>query len=127
MNCSPALGIDMEDVTRFADLDRKEDASFLENVYTDRELDYCFSKAEPSQHLAGRFVAKEATFKATEQIESVRWTNMTGIEIQRRGDNEPPELHGDCLDNLTSTLSISHTTDAAIAIVLLLDPRSNNE
>lgn len=126
MSITLAVGIDLEAVSRFADLNRQEDASLLEKVYTDHELDYCFSKAEPSQHLASRFVAKEATFKATEQIQSVRWTNMAGIEIRRK-NNGPPELHGDCLDNLTSTLSISHTTDAAIAIVLLLDPRSNNE
>ena len=35
-----------------------------EEIFTDREREYCFSRPDPYVHLAGRFAAKEACLKA---------------------------------------------------------------
>ena len=38
--------------------------SFLNKIYTRNELDYCLAKFNKYQHLAARFAAKEAIYKA---------------------------------------------------------------
>jgi holo-[acyl-carrier protein] synthase len=37
---------------------------YLETIFTDKEIEYCESKARKSQHYAVRYAAKEAALKA---------------------------------------------------------------
>ena len=46
----------------------ENDFHFLNKIYTENELDYCFSNAQPARHLAARFCAKEAVVKALSNI-----------------------------------------------------------
>ena len=55
-----SVGVDIEDIGRFRKLDQKSSGVFLKKVYTKNELDYCFQKSVPAQHLAVRFAGKEA-------------------------------------------------------------------
>ena len=57
------VGTDIVPVARFARLAERGDA-FLRKWFTDAELAHCDAKAHPAQHLAARFAAKEAVFKA---------------------------------------------------------------
>jgi holo-[acyl-carrier protein] synthase len=54
------IGTDIVDVARVRD---KHDA-MLARVLSAREQTYCLAQADPAQHIAGRFAAKEAVFKA---------------------------------------------------------------
>lgn len=57
-------GIDIVEIKRLKEaIDRWGD-TFLNRVFTDKELKYSRSKKYPLQHLAARFAAKEAVFKA---------------------------------------------------------------
>lgn len=55
------IGIDIEDVARFANFDKY---TKLNKIYSQYEMDYCKSKANFAQHFAGLWCAKEATKKA---------------------------------------------------------------
>ena len=83
-----SVGIDIEHTERFQNIDSKYNDQFLNDIFTDSELEYCFNKQNPHQHLAGRFAAKEAAFKAFEQIESAKTPQITQIEIIQAEDHD---------------------------------------
>jgi holo-[acyl-carrier protein] synthase len=58
------VGVDIVEIKRLKRAINRWDDAFLNRVFTKRELDYSHSKKFPYQHLAGRFAAKEAVFKA---------------------------------------------------------------
>lgn len=118
MNVS--VGVDLEPVCRFENLERKERLS--QKVFSEQELEFSFSRANTAQHLAGRFVAKEATFKALDQIPHIESTDITRIEVLRSDPQSPPELRieGEAVKEVQSSLSISHTEELAIAVVFIL-------
>src|SRR5438105_3734438 len=73
-----AIGIDIVEIKRLSRVSKKWGRAFLNKVYTDRELAYAKSKRFPYQHLAARFAAKEAIFKALGEVETnfVGWRNV---------------------------------------------------
>jgi holo-[acyl-carrier protein] synthase len=58
------VGTDIVPVARIARLADERGDAFLEKWFTAAELAHCRAKAHPEQHLAARFAAKEAVFKA---------------------------------------------------------------
>lgn len=60
------IGIDIIEIDRIKETIEKYGERFLNKVYTKDELDYCLKKNNKFQHLAARFAAKEAVFKAME-------------------------------------------------------------
>jgi len=115
-----SVGIDIEHTDRFQNIDSEYSDQFLHKTFTDRELQYCFNKRNPHQHLAGRFAAKEAAFKALEQIESAKNPHITQIEIIQPEGSDFPKIDAPGT-SVISSLSISHTTDIAIAFVMMLE------
>ena len=99
---------------------------FAERVFTQAERDYCESKgAASAQSYAGRFAAKEAFLKAlkTGWRGKISWHD---IEVVTDADGMPTlNITGEAkkiLDNLGANrvhISISHTTDHAVAQVIL--------
>ena len=99
---------------------------FAERVFTDAERDYCESRGVvAAQHYAARFAAKEAALKAlqTGWRGGISWHD---VEIAAHNSGAPYLiLHGvakELLEQLgasKSHLSISHTTEHAIAEVVL--------
>lgn len=106
------IGVDMVDISRF-DISTDRDGRFLSNVFSKKELDYCFSFKNPGIHLAGTFVAKEAVFKALGRDDII----LTGIEI-RRGKNGCPKVWIKNRLQKSIEVSISHTSKMAIAMAL---------
>ena len=119
------VGVDLVEVqafeTRFAG---REDA--LAEVFTDAELTYCRHQRRPWPHLAARFAAKEALLKAlgTGLSGPMRWRD---IEVARDPSGAPAlivtgavadVLHGQRVR--VASVSLSHTTTNAIAVVLLV-------
>ena len=101
-------------------------ADRVENrVFDETELEYSKSKGETHLHLAARFAAKEAMFKALGKglSEGMTWTDVT-VEndeegkphlLLRRKAKEIAERMGVG----TIHLSLSHTDDCAMAVVIL--------
>ncbi len=121
-----AIGIDIVEIKRLEKVSRRWGRSFLKKVYTERELAYARSKRFPEQHLAARFAAKEAIFKALGEVETkfVGWKN---VEILNDAYGKPEvHWHGDaeiCRRRRRirgAVVSLSHTHNYAVASALLI-------
>ena len=120
-----SIGIDIIEVYRIRETISRT-PRFVERVFTERERDYCESKgAAAAQSYAARFAAKEAFLKAlkTGWRGKITWHD---IEIVS-GESGVPSLkiEGEAkkiLENLGANqihLSLSHTTEHAVAQVIL--------
>jgi holo-[acyl-carrier protein] synthase len=121
-------GIDIVDVPRIKTLLDRDGERFLHRWFSDAEIEYCASKAEPCLHLAARFAAKEATFKALRLPGSLPlcWKD---IVVRRGGDGAPfLDLHGEPRQAAERMgverlhLSLSHCDSFALASVTAEGP-----
>jgi holo-[acyl-carrier protein] synthase len=118
-------GIDIAEVPRIALSIARFGERFLRRVYTEGEIRYCESKANRVERYAARFAAKEAAMKAlgTGWNHGVRWRD---VEVTRLPGGRPTmTFHGKAaefavrLGAVHVALSISHTSEQAIAQVIL--------
>ena len=115
------VGIDIVEIDRIKNALEKWNARFLEKVFTETEINYCNSKANPAQHFAARFAAKEAFYKALPKNKeySVSWKE---IEVISMKDGNPVIRFIDKRKELASInvhLSLSHSLNSAVAVVVL--------
>jgi holo-[acyl-carrier protein] synthase len=115
-------GVDIEEVSRVADLHGKWGDNFLSRVFTERELEYCMGKKSCYSHLAGRFAAKEAVIKI---LKFEKAPPLKSVEILREESGEPlVVLHGKAKKTAEDLgigeikVSISHTRNYATAFAL---------
>jgi holo-[acyl-carrier protein] synthase len=120
-------GLDLVEVERIAALARKHGDRFLQRVFTPAELEYAMPKAARFQHLAGRFAAKEAVFKAlgTGWGGGVSWKT---VEIGAAEGGAPEaRLSGGAEERLAAMggrkvhVSITHTEGMAAASAIVED------
>jgi holo-[acyl-carrier protein] synthase len=118
-------GIDIAEVPRIRNSIDRFGERFLGRIYTQGEIRYCQSKANSVERYAARFAAKEAAMKAlgTGWSHGVRWRD---IEVSREPGGRPTLVfHGKAAEfagrmgALHVALSLSHTTEQAIAQVIL--------
>jgi holo-[acyl-carrier protein] synthase len=115
------IGIDIERVERFKKEPRSS-SNFFSRIFTPRELEYCMSKSNPAIHLAGTFAAKEAAFKAVRSFYSGR-ISIIDFEISHTRDGAPRLRYAgpeDGMKTISINLSVSHTTESAVAVALAL-------
>jgi holo-[acyl-carrier protein] synthase len=120
-----AIGIDIIEVARIREVLLRT-PRFRERVFTAAERAYCDSRgAVAAQHYAARFAAKEAALKAlqTGWRGGISWQD---VEVASRESGAPYLiLHGPVLELFNDSgasaahLSLSHTTEHAIAQVVL--------
>ena len=120
-----AIGVDIIEVARIREVLART-PRFRERVFTAAERAYCDSRgAVAAQHYAARFAAKEAALKAlqTGWRGGISWQD---VEVASRESGAPYlVLHGPVLELFKNSgaaaahLSISHTTEHAIAQVVL--------
>lgn len=113
------VGIDIEQIARFRKLDRRARRGFLRSVFTDREMQYCFSKKEPASHLAARFCAKEAVIKALAGM-GVHELAYRSIEIAKSPKGVPSVVLHTKHRGLTIAVSLSHAREYAAAFALAM-------
>lgn len=116
------IGIDIEGVYRFRKL--STDIPFLQRVFTQKELDYCFSHKSPAPHLAVRFAAKEAVIKA---LSSLRKTGLAYKDIEVINDeNGVPlaRIRKAGFERLQINLTLSHSSSQAIALAMITETPS---
>ena len=109
------IGIDILEVGRIQKV-AERNARFLDRVFTEKEILYSHPKRNNYQHLAARFAAKEAFFKAIGK--RIAWTDVEVV-------NEPsgqPRLVVHAKEDFGFTrchLSLSQLAEHALAVVIL--------
>lgn len=121
-----AIGVDIENISRFEGRDLVRDALFLNKIFTKKELEYCFSKKSPAQHLAARFCGKEAVIKAINGM-NIKAPNYRDIEINNAPSGAPKaRISKQNFSNAEISISLSHCKDKAIAFALVRSILTND-
>jgi len=118
------VGTDIIEVARMGKIVAKG-PRYLETIFTEKEREYCETKARKSEHYAARYAAKEAFLKAL----GTGWRDglaFCDIEIINDDLGKPQVfLYGkvksffDRHQIRQITASISHIKETAIAVVIL--------
>lgn len=117
------IGIDIIEIERIKRSVDTYGDSFLNKIFTQNELNYCLSKHNKYQHLAARFAAKEAIYKAM----ASSWekdTTWKSIEITNESNGLPVvklfgKLNEFISDDKDIKVSLSHSDNyvACVAII----------
>ena len=118
-------GIDIAEVPRIRHSIERFGDRFLRRIFTEGEIRYCNSKANRVERYAARFAAKEAAMKAlgTGWSGGVRWRDCEVVRLP--GGRPTISFHGKAgefaarLSVKNAALSLSHTSEQAIAQVIL--------
>ena len=120
------MGVDIVEIYRMKDAIKKWGGSFLNKIFTPREIEYSSARRFSHQHFAARFAAKEAVVKAFGEPSKhpIRWTE---IEVLNDKEGKPIiEFHNDALKLKKKkkvgdvVVSMSHSDNYAIANVILI-------
>jgi len=130
------IGIDLVEVKRIKPLISRKN---IARIFTASEIKYCRSKANSAESFAARFAAKEAFLKAIGTgwgtADSPRWNEIEVVLEQRAKSKSPNstlyplrstlQLSGKAksicqkLKVIRTHLSLTHTNDYAMAVVIL--------
>jgi holo-[acyl-carrier protein] synthase len=118
-------GVDIVQIKKLKEI-MERNRSFVTDIFTEQERDYCMSKKDPSIHFAGRFAAKEAGLKALGTGISGIDNSFQDIETLPGGSGKPELSLTGWIKKISlkkridqMTVSISHTADYAVATVIL--------
>jgi holo-[acyl-carrier protein] synthase len=119
------IGVDIVDIRRVRGILERQGDRFVRRIFTVAEQDYCRAHRDPAPYFAARFAAKEALFKAL----GTGWTGgLTWCDAEvRREESGAPKLMitgraqelAEELGARTVHISLSHSEEAAIAVVIL--------
>jgi holo-[acyl-carrier protein] synthase len=116
---SSGAGIDLIEIERIERALARRPA-LAERIFSPRELELARSRARPGQHLASRFAAKEAAFKAL----GLGGLRLHEVEVEGGGDAPPSlRLHGSAAQaaaerGVALDVSLTHTREHAAAVVV---------
>ena len=119
------IGIDIVEVSRMAGIIGKWGGRFVNRVFSLGEIAYCEKCAQPAMHYAARFAAKESFLKSlglglgmglrlTEIAVTANPRGKPEIEVTGKGAEKL-----NVLGNIAIHVSLSHTREAATAMVIL--------
>jgi holo-[acyl-carrier protein] synthase len=117
-------GVDIIETARIAAMLEDHPERFLERVFTDQEQQDSGDGRRRNEHLAARFAAKEAAFKAigTGWSQGVGWTD---VAVVKEASGKPTLVisgrTGEIAEGLGIThwhISLSHTDTLAMASVI---------
>lgn len=125
-------GIDIIEVERIKNSIEELGNSFLNRIYTEKEINYCSNSNQIKyQHFAARFAVKEAVFKAlSEYIEGREDALWKNIEVLNLDSGKPYINVEKLITNINKTvdniqikdidISISHIKDLAVASAIIV-------
>ncbi|HEY6224573.1 MAG TPA: holo-ACP synthase [Gemmatimonadales bacterium] len=120
------IGTDLVEVARVRRMLGEKGTHVFERLLTPGEADYCLSKLDPSESVAVRLAAKEAVYKALQNIPDARGVGWRDIEVVRAEGGRPEVVLTGLAERVARELgvrrvlvSLSHTHEAAIAIAVL--------
>ena len=122
MTSPPRVGIDLIEIERVRRALERHGDGFRSRCFTEAEREYCDSKANPAQHYAGRFAAKEAVGKALgsgvyftwREIE-IRGRPKPGVELTGRTAQVAERIGAGRIE-----LSMTHSRELAAAIAVVM-------
>lgn len=120
------IGVDIESIERFKKYDIEKDSDFLKSVFSEKELQYCFSHKQPAKHLAARFCGKEAFIKAVSDLDININFNQIEILNKENGKSYLNLPDTEIFNKYEFKISISHEKNYAVATVIL-STRNNND
>tara|TARA_Y100000588_G_scaffold350732_1_gene402054 strand:- start:333 stop:710 length:378 start_codon:yes stop_codon:yes gene_type:complete len=114
-------GLDIIEISRIKRSLEKYSPRFENKLFTDKEIDYCQSQADPGKHFAARFAVKEAVSKSL-GTGITREVGFKDIEVINQVSGKPIVKMTGCGKRLFEKLnlksihiSISHDRNYAIA------------
>lgn len=120
------LGMDLVDIARIRRLVDDNGERAMKRLFTAAEAEYAAKRADPARHLAARFAAKEAAFKALAGTVDARAVGWLDIEVASEWDGRPTLLlHGRAaaraaeLGVARAHLTLTHADAVAGAVVVL--------
>ncbi|MDD4954296.1 MAG: holo-ACP synthase [Candidatus Omnitrophica bacterium] len=109
-------GVDITEVRRLRQAVEKWGDSFLNRIFTKDELENAKTRGSLYQHLAGRFAAKEAIFKAMGDKD----LNWKDVQILNDTQGKPCcVILNNRGKNLDVHISISHVKTYAVASTII--------
>ena len=116
-----SIGVDLIEIERIEKLVERYGNKFLKRIFTEIEIEYC-SKKKDKGSFAARFASKEAVFKAT-GLGLGKGMTWKDVEVINDPKGKPEvRLYGktaELLAEKTVHLTISHSKDASIAMVVV--------
>jgi len=119
-----STGVDVIEIARIARSLERFGSRFLNRIYTEGEQRHC--RGRPNE-LAVRFAAKEAASKALGTgMRGLRWRDIE-VLVDPRGKPQlrlhgPAAAHAAAAGLASFALSLSHSREFAIAVVVALGP-----
>jgi holo-[acyl-carrier protein] synthase len=116
------IGLDLTETARVVAIVARWGDRFTHRVFTETEREFAADRANPAEHLAARFAAKEATIKALGAPPGLRFTEMGVVGggrirpemvLSGRAQLIARELGVDRLH-----LTLTHTKELAAAVVV---------
>ena len=119
-------GTDIIEISRIREAIEKDGDRFLNEIYTEDEIEYCNSKKTAKfEHYAARFAAKEAIFKAISySLKNKYELTWKDIAIKNDGSGKPKVcdiFHK--LDGIKLDLSLSHCKEYAVAMCVAISDK----
>lgn len=117
-----AIGCDIIEIDRIAQVLERHPASFLKKTFTQNEQDYCLKRNPPERHFAGRFAAKEAVAKA---LGCGFGKDLSFLDVEIRNDDTGKpfvtlsESAAERFNHPEILISISHAKSYATAFSLI--------
>lgn len=109
-------GVDITEVRRLRLAIEKWGDSFLDRVFTKQELQNAKTRGSLYQHLAGRFAAKEAVFKALGDA-NLKWKD---VQVLNDKQGKPYcSVSSALAKKIDVHISISHVKNYAVASAII--------
>ena len=110
------VGVDIVHIVRIKK--NIKNFTFIDKIFTSKEIKYCNSYPNPENHFSGKFAAKEAVKKALLSGKIVNNISMKEIQVLNNSDKSPYIIINK-LDDVKCNISISHDGDYAVAFVII--------
>ncbi len=111
-----SIGVDIEKIERFEKYASDKNAPLVRRIFTEGEIEYCYSFKNPAEHLTARFCAKEAVYKAL-CVFGIKDIDYCDVEVVRNSEGVP-SIRLLKEKNIDFRLSLSHGNGSAIASVI---------
>ena len=119
-----SIGTDIIEISRVKDAIENIGNKFIEEIYTEKEIEYCESKKNAKyQHYAARFTGKEAIYKAISNILENKFAiSWKDVQILNDINGRPyiDILNEKIKNQITQIdISISHCKEYAVSTVII--------
>jgi len=117
------IGVDLVDVERVVRILSRR-TTFVQRVFTPKEIEYCERQANPAESYAARWAAREACRKALGGIRNMRWKD---VRVDRASTGAPSlvlegtsKARADALGVSEVMLALTHERRMAAAFCLAI-------